>query len=200
MSVRSRFGWYALAALAGGGWLGARMAIRHHDDPARLADEVLLRQLAHEMAGALALATAVAERSGNHELTAAAQRWLQALAVGGSWHAFLAPACRSGPGDLWPELSRADDDSFDARAAQAMQDWLEGAREHLQALLDASRPALRRRAAAAIAVVDASARDLDLYPCADERADGAAPCTPASSPHLAQAGDAAPRYRPERQA
>ncbi len=169
MSAMSRTRWSMLAAVAGACGLAAFLAARRRDDPARMADEVLLAQLGREMAGATALANAVAGHAASAELRAAAQRWLDALARRGSWQPFLAVQAQAEVAGQHQTLLRAQgEDAFDARAAQAMQEWLDLAREHLQALLVSPRGPLRRRAAVAIATADASACDLDFYQRADE--------------------------------
>ncbi|MGX9720005.1 hypothetical protein [Stenotrophomonas acidaminiphila] len=165
MSTTNRT-WRYLLVGAAGACAAALLAARRRNDPGRMADDVLLAQLAREMAAAAALADTIAGHAASDELRAAAQRWLDALARGGSWHPFLAAQAPDEPRQFL--LHAQDDEAFDARAAQAMQEWLELAREHLQALRVSSRRLLRRRAAAAIATVDASACDLDFYQRADE--------------------------------
>ncbi|SBV37570.1 exported hypothetical protein [uncultured Stenotrophomonas sp.] len=169
MISNTRCGWY-VAALAIGCWLLARADARHRADPARQADEVLLRQLGRDMAQARSLSAQAGEHGGNDELQAAAERWREALAPAGGWHPFVRNRNATADGQ-WQLPSQADGEAFDASAAQRMQEWLCLAREHAQGLLGSTRPRLCRQAADAIAIIDASACDLDLCQCAEALAD-----------------------------
>ncbi|MBP3983396.1 hypothetical protein J5837_03080 [Pseudoxanthomonas helianthi] len=153
---------WGLSALAIAWVVRTLVEQRRADNAAGLARMV---RMAGHLAAARALAEVVEQRASDEELRAAAERWQSALAPGGAWDelAEILPAHADLPYASMRSVEGLPSPNFDRRAAGEMRQWLETAHGLCNGLALSNSAQIRRRAHRAIALLEASACDIDLY-------------------------------------